>query len=162
MTKSHDPNSFASQLLRQDEALSDSQYQDYRRKLEQALLRAQRRERLAYWISVTSGVIWFGLLLTIMFFRRSIGDLDPWSKNANVWSVAVGLAYVVSVVAFFLSLASYYSRFRPGTREAKERLRDASILELQRQIGQLRQQVADLLSHVHPDRDKPPSGQPPS
>jgi hypothetical protein len=156
MTNSRNTNSFASQLLQQDEAMSGSQYKDYRRKLEHALTTAQRRGELVYWLCAASCVV----SLTLMFVGGSkiIGAFDPWSEEANVWSVAAGSVYLLATVVFFLSLASYYSRFRPGAREARERLRDASILELQRQVCELRKQIALTSPHGEPDPDKPHSG----
>jgi hypothetical protein len=160
MTNSRNTNSLASQLLQQDDALSDSQYKDYRRKLEHALTTAERRKKLAYWLCAASFVV----SLTLMFVGGSkiIGDFDPWSKAANLWSVAAGVVYLLATVLFFLSLASYFSRFRPGAREARERLHDASILELQRQVCELRKQLVPPSPHGELDPDKPRSDEPPS
>ena len=140
MANSYSIRRFASQLLEQDEPLTDVQYQEYRRKLERALRVAERREKWAYWTVVASIVM--SCTLALIGGSRLLGDFDPWSKEANIVSVLAGAVYVVSVVVFFVSLASYYSRFRPGVREAKERLRDASLLDLQRQVLELRREIA--------------------
>jgi hypothetical protein len=156
MANTHDPGRFASELLRQDEPLSDSEYQEYRRKLENALTAADRREKRAGRIVVASGVI----SLTLMFVGGSklLGDFDPWSKDANVVSVAAGVVYLLATGLFFLCLASYYSRFRPAVRDAKERLRDASILDLQRQIRELRERAKQDARSDEPTSGKPNPG----
>jgi hypothetical protein len=156
MANSRDPGRLASELLRQDEPLSDSEYQAYRRKLETALTTAERREKLVGRIAVASFIISF----TLMFVggSRVLGDFDPWSKNANIVSVTAGTVYILAIVLFFLSLASYYSRFRPGVREARERLRDATILDLQRQIRELRELAERNAPPEEPKSDQPNSG----
>jgi hypothetical protein len=145
MAKQNDPGRFKSQLLQQDEPLNESKYQEYRESLEKAFRTAERRLVLTGWFVVLSGVI----SLTLLFVGGSklIGDFDPWSKNANISSVAAGVVFVLATVLFWVSLASYYSRFRPGLKDTKERLRDASILELQRQIRELRDLVERSLRH---------------
>jgi hypothetical protein len=155
MTDPRHTDSFASQLLRQEDGLSDSRYREYREKLERALTTAERRERFAYWVCAVSCVVM--VTLTFVGGSRIIGDFDPWSKGANVWSVTAGVVYVLATVLFFLSLASYYSRFRPAAREAKELIRDASILELQRQVRELHKLIATTSPPSVPDPDKPQS-----
>ena len=145
MTNSHNTSRFAAQLLQQDEPLSDSQYKEYRMKLENALTTAERREKLARRVVVVSCVVSF----TLIFVGGSqiFGDFDPWSKEATIVSVTLGVIYFLAAVIFPLSLASYYSRFRPRVREAKEQIRDASILDLQREICELRKQIAATSRH---------------
>lgn len=152
-------NSFASQLLQQERTLTDSQYAEHRRKLEQELIAARKREKLAYWIAAVSGV----LSVTLMFVggSRIIGSFDPSSQDANVLSIAAGIIYVLATVVFLVCVASYYSRFRPGTREARERLRDMSIIDLQRQISEVRRQMGATASSGKPRGDKP-QDEPPS
>jgi hypothetical protein len=155
MTDPRHTDSFASQLLRQEDGLSDSQYREYREKLERALEKAMRRERLVYWVCAVSCVV----MVTLSFVGGSkvLGDFDPWSKGANFWSVTAGVVYVLATILFFLSLASYYSRFRPATRDAGERLRDASILELQQQVRELRKLITPTSPPGEPNPDKPQS-----
>jgi hypothetical protein len=156
MASRHDETSFASRLLRQDEPLSDAQYQEYHRKLEGAFRAAERRERLAGRVVIGSCVV----SLTLMFVGGSklLGAFDPWSKDATIWSVAAGVVYFLATGLFFLSLASYYSRFRPRVRDAKERLRDAAILDLQRQLRELHEQAGRGARRDEPDADQTSSG----
>jgi hypothetical protein len=142
MNDPRDPDSLAARLLRQDDPVSAARYQEYRAKLEAALTAARWRERLAGRVVVIACV----LSLALMFVGGGgvIGSFDPWSKDATLVSVAAGVVYCVATGVFFLSLASYFSRFRPGVSEARERLRDADLLELQQQIRELREGVKDL------------------
>jgi hypothetical protein len=139
MANRHDPSSFAARLLGQDEPLSDARYQEYRRGLDDALRAAERRERLAGRVATGSFVV--SLALMFVGGSKLIGDFDPWSNGATVVSVAAGAVYLLATALFVLSLASYYSRFQPRVRDAKERLRDLVLLDLQRQIRELREQV---------------------
>jgi len=138
-----DPDSrrrFAAQLVQQDQALSDSKYKEYRMNLERVLSRAERRERIAGYVVVASLVV--GLVLMFVGGSRVLGDFDPWSNQATALSVALGVVYVAATVLFWISLASYFSRFRPGVRTARDQLRDAALLDVQRQLRELREQLA--------------------
>lgn len=144
------PTRFASRLLQQEEILSDEQYLQYRNRLESALESAKRRERWTFRVVILSCIASF--VLIFVGGSKLLGDFDPWSKDATAASIAAGVGYWVALSIFLVSLASYYSRFRPGTREARERLRDASILDLQRQVHELRQQLA---ASPPPNREEP-------
>jgi len=148
-----DTRGFASRLLRQDEPLSDSQYQEYHARLEAALTAAERRVKVAGWVVVTSCVL--VLALTFLGASKLLGDFDPWSKESTAWSVAAGVAYWLATATFFLSLASYYSRFRLGVKDARERLRDAALLDLQKQIRELRELVERNSRRDERDPGKP-------
>ena len=117
-------------------------------KLENALTTAQRREKLAGRVVVVTFVISF--VLMFVGGSKLVGEFDPTSKNANIVSMTLDAIYFVCAVTFPLSLASYYSRFRPKVREAKEQMRDTNILDLQREIYELRKQVATISQNRDP------------
>lgn len=142
MADPQDNRDFATRLLRQDEPLSDAAYQGYRDRLEASLRAAEWREKWAGRVVVVACVV----SLTLMFVGGSqwLGDFDPWSKESNAVSVIAGIVYVIATATVCLGLAAYYSRFRPGVRAARERLRDVAILDLQRQVRELRESLARL------------------
>ena len=139
MSSANNPGHFAMKLLQQDQPFSESQYKEYRMKLEDALTAAQRRERLvghAAWVSfLVAGVL--------MFFggSRVVGSFDPWSRDATVLSVTLGAVYCIAMIIWPLAIASYFSRFRPRVRDIKEQIRDTAILALQCEIADLRKQI---------------------
>jgi hypothetical protein len=137
MTES--PSSFRKQLLQQDEPLNESEYKKYRTNLEDALNRAERNEKLVGRIAV----ICFVVAVALMFVggSRVLGSFDPWDNNATVLSVTLGVIYCAAGVTFWFAIASYFSRFRPRTREAKDTIRDARVLELEHEINELRRQI---------------------
>jgi TRAP-type C4-dicarboxylate transport system permease small subunit len=145
MNSAQEKSLFATRLLQQDEPVSDSTYKEYRMKLENALIAAERRERLAGRVVAASCVIGFALMF--VGGSRILGDFDPWSKDATAISITLGVIYAVAVVVFPISLASYYSRFRPKVRNVREQLRDASMLALQAEVLELRKQVAMISRH---------------
>jgi hypothetical protein len=144
MAESEHASRFASQLLQQGESLSDSQYKDYRMNLENALKAAERKEQMAAKVAAASFAV--GLALMFVGGSKILGDFDPWDKNANPLSVTVGVIYCLASVTFPLSLAVGFARFRPAVGAAKERIRDAMILDLQREIRALRRQIAPASS----------------
>jgi len=139
MHDSYDSNGFATQLLQQDNPLTDSAYKEYRMKLEQALTVAERREKLTGRIAAVSLVI--GVILMFAAGTKVIGSFDPGDPEATITSVALGVVYWLAIVAGLISLASYYSRFRPRIRDLKDQIRDNNILALQYEIAELRKQV---------------------
>ena len=148
MTDANRANRFAERLLQQDEPPDASHYKEYRMKLENALTAAQRRERLAGHVAIVSFVV--ALALMFVGGSRLVGPFDPTDKDANWVSVTLGVVYCLAAVLFWVSLASYFSRFRPAVRDARERLRDADILALTREIGELRKRI-----EATPRRDEP-------
>lgn len=136
-------------LLQHDQSLTDSEYHEYRMKLDRALARAERREKQARIVVVVS----FAVALALMFVGggRLLGSFDPFDKNATITSVTLGVIYCAAAVLFWVSIASYFSRFRPQAREARDNVRDAHIFEIQRDICSLRKQI-EAISHLrHPE-----------
>jgi hypothetical protein len=145
MPSSHESSLFATQLLKQDEPLNDSEYKEYRMKLENALKTAERREKLV------GHVTWIAFLVTLILMfvggSRVLGSFDPWSNDATIVSVTLGVIYWIAIVAGSVGLASYYSRFRPKVREIKEQIRDTAILALQGEIAELRKEISSRSRH---------------
>ena len=148
MPSLHESSQFAAQLLQQDNSFNDLAYQEYRMNLDIALTAAERREKLAGRVAGVSFVV--GVVLMFAAGSRIIGSVDPWDKGATLLSVTLGVLYWLAVVAGLVSMASYYSRFRPRIREIEEQIRDARILALQAEIGELRKQIAGLSRHDDP------------
>jgi hypothetical protein len=142
MTESHQPDSFASQLLGQDKAVDESDYREYRMKLEVALTTAERREKIA---GITAAVA-FGIGLVLMFVggSRVVGSFDPWSRDATVLSITLGVIYCIALVVWPVAMASYFSRFRPRAQAIKEQIRDTNILALQSEVAALRKEVVAM------------------
>lgn len=130
---------FAAQLLQQDQPLSDPEYKEYRMNLECVLSRAERREQVARYVVLVSLVL--SLVLMFVGGSKVLGDFDPWSTRSTSISVVLGVVYVAATVLFWVSLASYFSRFRPGIRNAQDQIREAMLHDVQRQLRELREQL---------------------
>ena len=142
MAEQNSMNSFSSRLLAQDASNSDAQYQEYREKLARALNAARRSERIAYWICAVTGPVSFALMF--VGGSKALGSFDPWDKSATPLSIGLAAIFLASSIVFWVLLASFYSRFRPRTRAAEDRLRDAQLLQLTSQLADLRKEVAVL------------------
>ena len=123
------------ELLAQDAALSGENYSSYRRQLDAALQRAERREIQAHRVCLISGIVSF----TLMFVggSKAFGSFDPWDKAATPVSILLGAVFWVSSIMYWVLLASYYSRLRPNTRRSQERVRDEQLQQLQRSVTEL-------------------------
>jgi uncharacterized membrane protein len=132
--------SLGAALLR-EETLDKSAYEEYRMNLELALNRAERFEKIVFHIC------WASLLvaLVLMFVGGSqvVGSFDPYDETANPLSITLGIIYVLANIAWPLSLASLYSRFRPRIRSEKQELSDAKIDNLQREVEELREGLGE-------------------
>ena len=133
---------FASELLRQDATLQSPQYQEHRMQLEQQLIRAESRERL------TKRVVIGALLTAVAAFAvlasQALGSPDPGDKDATIWSVAAGVIYALAWATVFIGVASYYSRFLPRVRRAREELQAQTIREIRSDIQELRRLLAGI------------------
>ncbi len=142
MPSSHETSHFGMQLLQQDKCFDDSEYKEYRMKLENALTTAERRERLAGRVAGAAVVV-----AVVLFFvggTKVVGGFDPWDKDATILSVTLGAIYGAAMIAWPVALAIGFSRFRPRVREIKEQIRDTSILALQGEIAELRRQISTI------------------
>ena len=142
MTEPEKKTRLGAQLLRQDESMNNSTYEEYRMQLEESLTRAERREKQAGVVAVVSFVI--ALVLMFVGGTQVAGAFDPWDEDANALSITLGVVYAVASVLFWLALAAYFSRFRPRVRQARDDLRDAHIVKLQHEVAELRREVAAI------------------
>lgn len=142
MTDSSPSNRLALQLLQQDQPLSDVEYKEYRMKLEQELRTVEYREKLALRAASVSIVIAF--IVMIIGGSSLVGDFDPWSKDATILSITLGVIYVLAWIVFLVSVATSVSRFLPRKRELKAEILEVTILTLHGEIAELRKQVATL------------------
>lgn len=130
------------QLLAQDQSLTDSDYKEHRMKLDHALTIAERREKLTVRVAGTSFVL--GIILMFVGGTKVFGEFDPWSKEATILSVTLGVIYAISTIAWPIALAVGFSRYRPRIRELKEQIRDTSLLALHGEIAELRKQIGAM------------------
>jgi hypothetical protein len=144
MTYANDSKTLSSQLLAQDRSLSEGDYEKYRTNLTRRIESARRTEQIAYWICAVSGVV--SLCLMFVGGSKILGDFDPWSKDATAVSLTVAAVYLVSTIVFCVLLASYYSRFRPRTRQAQEQFREIQWLQLEARLEALQKDVALLMN----------------
>lgn len=133
-------NSFGDALLRED-PINEPDYKEYRMNLELALNRAERFERITFHVCwVTFLLSW---CLAFVGGTKVVGGFDPYDQNATPLSIALGVVYVITCIAWPLSLASLYSRFRPRIREIKEEINTSKIDQLQQEVEQLREKLGE-------------------
>lgn len=134
------PTPLAERLLDQEPLPAAADFAAYREKLQQAIAKYEWRKQLVGRVAVVAMVVALGL----MFVGGSqvVGSFDPTDDRATPLSIALATLYVIAAITAPLAIASYYSRLGPRLREAKERLRDETLHELQHEIAKLRQEVA--------------------
>lgn len=134
---------FIDRLVQEDVLLSDADYEQYRGSLTETLEKAERGKRVSLQVAV------YGYLLSfvLMFVGgdRVFGAFDPFDNEANLLSVCLGGIYVLSLVAAPVAIASYFSRFRPRSRQAQDQIVGLQLLRLQQEIRELREYVRERL-----------------
>ena len=144
MCNSTDTSHFSTQLLQQDQSLKDSEYKEYRMKLKTALATAEHREKLAGRVAMVSIPIAF--ILMFVGASQIFGPFDPTEKDANVVSMGLSVIYVIAVVVGPISLASYYSRFRPRVIDIQQKLRDANMLAIKSELAEIRKEFSKIVN----------------
>ena len=129
---------FLSALLQQDQPFSLPVYQEYRAMLEEKLSKAERKERRArrwtygMWIAVFAmglfGAIGHAMLST---------EVKPFA--ATLLMLAYGLFWLA-----LLRLGIYLAFERRALDVARPEVRDATILELSRQVEAIARRLDDL------------------
>ena len=133
---------FAEQLLQQDQKLLGHEYEGYRMQLEIALMKAERREMLAgrvVLITLAASIV--GMYLG---GSRAFGSFDPWDKDASILSIGIGVIYVICIIGFWLTFASYFSRLRPNVKAIKEQMRDVIVQDLRREITEMKKRIEEI------------------
>lgn len=143
MSDFQNPKDFSRRLLEQDEVMGSDRYKEHRMQLEQQLVRAEARKRLAKQVVICAILIAVGVFPLVG--SGVLGSPDPYDKNANWLSVSAGGVYFLSIAIVFIGLASYYSRLNPGVTRAREELRDESIRELQKEVSRLSRMVEEAI-----------------
>lgn len=140
MSEHRHKNSLGAALLR-EETPDKTKYEEYRMSLELALSRAQRREIIAFHVCWVSMLV--AMVLMFVGGSRVVGSFDPYDDTATPLSITLGVIWVLANIAWPLSLASVYSRFRPRIRRLKQDASDAKMDQLERSVEQLRERLDD-------------------
>jgi len=126
---------FAVDLLRQDEAISDTVIKELRARLTQALESAERRARAIRRATIISCIV---LVVAVLVQVLIIGLVDRF-ETPTQWMVAWwgGVVLVTLVVAGTL-LSLYNDKYRPAVSERRTELQMAVLTDLQHQIAELK------------------------
>ena len=126
-------------LLQHDSTLNSPRYEEHRMDLERKLTQAERREALAHRVAV--GALVMAVITGVLCASQVAGSADFGDKSATPLSIAITVLYVVSLAVFGIGFASYFSRYRPAVRQAREQLVLESIRELRHEVRELREMV---------------------
>ena len=135
-------NSFQTLLVQQEYSLSRQPYQDHRMQVEARLAQAERYQKHSKVVGFIAILLAAGMFPIVA--SGAIGSADPFDKNANILSVSLALLYIVACIVGAVSVASFYSRFSPRTRQAREDLRDEMLREMRSDLAALREQITHL------------------
>jgi len=140
---------FVDRLLEQETRVSEAQLGEYRRKLQRKLAKAGRREwRMR---AVTLGMaavvllgLWYFYIASLLFPRvfplQRVFDLfpDPLGLIIGIVLLACYLTCAICVVPFLLL---YFLLYRRKLQQTQQEQILATLLELQRQIAELRERM---------------------
>lgn len=136
MNKTPTTTQFADALLKQEQPIPEAQYAQYRARLALRVARATRREKLARAITLaTCFIAVAGLVLGTLIDRVHM----PWP-----WKEAFFVAVTIAAGCAPLFLLLYFLRHRTALSRARDESHTAALLELERQVEQLRRQDPSL------------------
>jgi prepilin-type N-terminal cleavage/methylation domain-containing protein/prepilin-type processing-associated H-X9-DG protein len=138
------PDDFVSSLLMQDELLRSEKFEPHRRELLERLEAAGQRERKARRGTITAGVAGaaiFAVLIGIAMLPSSQAWSDP-----LIYLVATTV--ILTPVTILILLGIYLFRYRAEVARAKKELRRETLLEIPRQITELRKEIEELRARV--------------
>jgi uncharacterized membrane protein len=127
------------QLLQQESSSSGAEYDDYRKKLEAALERSERRKTLVGRVALIAFVTSF--VLMFVGGTRVVGSFDPWDARATPLSMILGVIYFLSLVVAPVALVSFVVRWLQ-VGKARGQMRDLAVEQLQREVRQLHEQLS--------------------
>jgi hypothetical protein len=133
------PSELGTRLLQHDSTLNSPRYEEYRMELERKLTQAERREKLAHRVAL--GALVTAVISGALCMSQVAGSADFGDSSATPLSIAITILYILSLAVFGVGFASYYSRFRPAVRQAREQLVLESIRDLRIEVRELRQKV---------------------
>ena len=130
-------NDFVKALLQQGPQLSPEEYAAYRRKLKERLARAESDERLmrrmVFIVCGLAGVLWF------VWGGFRLNDVQ--ALSGAVWSVVLVASALVPVFAGY-AVVLYFLKYRPRLRDAQQQEQRALLVDIQRQLDELRAQLS--------------------
>ena len=153
MTDPRPYQQFAGRLLEQETRVSDVQFDEYRRKLQLTLAKADRRERRMRSVTLGMAVV---ILLGYGFFiiERLI---SPASKSAfphfqhvfgllpdmvgTIIGIVLFACYLTCAICVIPFLLLYFLKYRRKVQQTQQELVLAILGELQRQIAELRERT---------------------
>lgn len=129
---------FLTALLQQDQPLSLPVYKEYRAMLEEKLSKAERKERRARRWTYVMWIVVFALVLFEVIAHSIVPiQVKPFADTLNL--LALGLFWLA-----LLRLGIYLAFERRALDVARADVRDATILELSRQVEAIARRLDDL------------------
>ncbi len=137
MNETHSPAFQREQLLAQDAATSNFNYEEFRMQLQNRISHLEKRARQlqkAMWISAGVLILCFPAVLVIEGFRLTE---IPWVLP--LWS-GIGMLSLFLAAVFS---GIYSSRYRPLLKRAQYDLQLSMITELQAQVAEINRKLAE-------------------
>jgi prepilin-type processing-associated H-X9-DG protein/prepilin-type N-terminal cleavage/methylation domain-containing protein len=142
MTKFKNSSEFVKALLAQEPILDGSAYAEHRRKLLDRLAGAERRERRGRYISIGAVIIVFVILSALYSVAvLGIAKTESWPD----WAKYTLMLFVILLpFSALLLITIYFFRHYRELRQARDHVYRSALLDLPRQIEELRSQVEEL------------------
>lgn len=125
-------NTLLEQLLEHEPTLTSEEYLKYRRRVEDAIRKAQRQERT---VRLVTKIAWAvtGVILVLGCFADAYRDTFP-----DLWRLRLIVATMMCTACAVAFSVFYLINYRPRLRMAEQQ---AMLLGLERQLHELRMQI---------------------
>jgi prepilin-type N-terminal cleavage/methylation domain-containing protein/prepilin-type processing-associated H-X9-DG protein len=154
MKKSTSSDDYLNLLFAQDSLLNSKEFDEHRRKVIERLAGAQQQEKRARRITVIvaagCATLFFALYALALVTMRSGVNFPEWLVKL------LALVIILSPLTALLLGSIYFFRYRWEFIRARREARSQALLEMPRQIAELRKELNELRSQLAREPENPP------
>jgi hypothetical protein len=150
MNETRASDDYLNLLFAQDSLLNSQEFEEHRRKVIERLAGAQQQEKRARRITVIATVgcatLFIALYTLALLTMRSGANLPEWLV------ILIAMVIILLPVAALLLSSIYFFRYRWEFVRARREARSQALLEMPRQIADLRKELQELRDQLARER----------
>src|ERR1043166_6097725 len=147
------PDEFVESLLAQDNFFTSPQLAQHRRKVIDSLMKARKQEKIAR--RSTATICGACLLIAAAIFAGAALEIIHVSALPEWMPIVLALVVILSAVTAVLILGLYFLRYRLTLALARKTAQEQAVLDIPRQINQLRDELQQLRKQPANEEKRP-------
>jgi prepilin-type N-terminal cleavage/methylation domain-containing protein/prepilin-type processing-associated H-X9-DG protein len=147
------PDEFVESLLAQDNFFTSPELAQHRRKVIDSLMKARKQEKIAR--RSTATICGACLLIAAAIFAGAALEIIHVSALPEWMPIVLALVVILSAVTAVLILGLYFLRYRLTLALARKTAQEQAVLDIPRQINQLRDELQQLRKQPANEEKRP-------